>query len=207
MCFDPVSAFAAVKATVAGLGTALSGAGGAAAGAGGAAAGAGSAWGTLGTVATAGSGLISAYSAVQNGNAQAEAANAMAKQQDQAAQQALEAGDREALLQQRRAAALQGENKVALAASGIDVNSTAALDLLGDSQLQANEDLFAIRTDAARTASGYGQQAASSRTAAQSARSQGRWGAVNTLLQTGAKVGDRYRPLVQQNRVRAQGGY
>lgn len=204
MCLDPVSAFAAVQTALSSVGTAISGAlGGGAAGAGAAS----TAWGTLGTAATIGSGALSAYSAIQNGAAQADAANAAARQQEQAAQQALEAGEREDQLTRRRVGALQGENRAALAASGIDVNSTAALDLINDTNLQAEEDMFAIREDAARRASGFGQQAANYRTEARNAKSSSRWGAVNTALGTAARVGDRYRPIVNQNRVRAQGGY
>lgn len=205
MCLDPVSAFAAVQTALSSVGTAISGALGGAGAAG--AAGAGTAWGTIGTAATIGSGALSAYSAIQNGAAQADAANAAARQQEQAAQQALEAGEREDQLTRRRVGALQGENRAALAASGIDVNSTAALDLINDTNLQAEEDMFAIREDAARRASGFGQQAANYRTEARNAKSSSRWGAVNTALGTAARVGDRYRQIVNQNRVRAQGGY
>lgn len=205
MCLDPVSAFAAVQTALSSVGTAISGALGGAGAAGAGAA--GTAWGTLGTAATIGSGALSAYSAIQNGAAQADAANAAAHQQEQAAQQALEAGEREDQLTRRRVGALQGENQAALAASGIDVNSTAALDLINDTNLQAEEDMFAIREDAARRASGFGQQAANYRTEARNAKSSSRWGAVNTALGTAARVGDRYRPIVNQNRVRAQGGY
>lgn len=205
MCLDPVSAFAAVQTALSSVGTAISGALGGAGAAGAGAA--GTAWGTLGTAATIGSGALSAYSAIQNGAAQADAANAAARQQEQAAQQAIEAGEREYQLTRRRVGALQGENRAALAASGIDVNSTAALDLINDTNLQAEEDMFAIREDAARRASGFGQQAANYRTEARNAKSSSRWGAVNTALGTAARVGDRYRPIVNQNRVRAQGGY
>lgn len=198
MCFDPVTALGALK----GITTAIGG--GAAAS--GAAAGS-SIWGTLGTAATVGSGLVSAYSAIQSGNAQASAANATAVAQEEAALQALEAGERETLLHRRRVGQMQGENRVALAASGVDVNSTAALDLLNDNRMQAGEDAFAIRENAVRSANTYGQQAANSRTEAGNARSAGRWGAFGTVLGTAAKVGERYRPYVNQQRVAARGGY
>lgn len=198
MCFDPISALGALK----GITTAIMG-GGAATGA----AASGSIWGTLGTAATVGSGLVSAYSAIQSGNAQAAAANATAAAQDKAALEALEAGERENLLARRRAAQFTGENRVAMAANGVDVNSATALDLLNDDRMQQEEDAFAIRENAVRSANAYGQQAANSRTEARNAKSAGRWGAVGTVLGTAAKVGERYRPMVNQQRVAARGGY
>lgn len=195
MCFDPISALGALK----GIGTALTG--------GGAAASAGGFWGTLGTAATAGSGLISAYSAIQSGNAQAAAANATADAQERAALEALEAGERENLLARRRAAQFNGDNRVAMAANGVDVNSATALDLLNDNRLQQEEDAFAIRENARRSANTYGQQAANSRTEARGAKSAGRWGAAGTILGTAARVGERFRPMVNSNRVAERGGY
>lgn len=201
MCFDPLSAMTALKAAVTGF-TGLLGGGAAAGGAA-----AGGAWGALGTAATVAGGVVSAYSAVQNSKAAAAAANASAEQADHAALQALEAGEREELLHQRRVGALIGENRAALAASGVDVNSTAALDLLQDTNKQAAEDAFAIRENAQRQASGYGREAANYRTEAANAKSSGRWGAANTILGTVATVGSKYRHYVQQNRVQQRGGY
>ncbi|MGL5829113.1 MAG: hypothetical protein ACRC0L_06035 [Angustibacter sp.] len=156
--------------------------------------------GTLGTVATVGGGLISAYSTYQNGKAQAAAAEATAIQQDNAARQAIEAGERENKLHRRQVAKFQADNTVALAASGVDVNSTASLDILQDTRVQAEEDAFAIRENAVRSANSYGQDAANSRTSARNARSAGRWGAVQTILGTATAVGDRYKYLAPKVR-------
>lgn len=199
MCFDPMTALAAIKGVTTALGGASAASGAAAAGSG--------IWGTVGTIATAGSGILSAYSAIQNGNAASAAAEATARAQETAALQAMEAGDRENLLHRRRVGQLQGENRAALAANGVDVNSTAALDLLQDTRLQAEEDAFAIRENAVRSANAYGQQAANSRTEGANAKSGSRWGAAGTILGTAAKVGDRFKPYVNSQRVKAQGGY
>lgn len=201
MCFDPLS--------IGALGSLLTGGGTAAAGAGaaGAAAAGTSIWGTLGTAASIGSGVLGAVSSVQSGNAQAAAMNLQAQQQERAALQTMEAAEREATLTQRRAAAQRGQNRVAMAAAGVDVNSVEALDLLENFDTAVEEDLFAIREQGVRGANSFGQDAANSRAQGASAQSQGRWGAGTSLLSTAAKVGERWRPYVYQNRVRAQGGY
>ena len=107
--------------------------------------------------------------------------------------QAVAAGERENDLQRRRVGQLQGDNRAALAASGVDVNSGAAIELLKDTRWQAEEDALAIRENATRNANTYGQQAANSRADAASAKSAGMWGSVGTVLGTATKVGDRYK--------------
>lgn len=199
MCFDPISLLATMGLSSAGTAAAGAAAGTAAAGS--------SIMGTIGTIASIGSGVVGAVSSIQSGNAAAAAANATAQQQERAAVQALEASEREATLTQRRAAQMRGENRVALAAQGVNVNSTEALELLENFDTQVEEDLFAIRENGVRAANSYGQDAANSRAQGASARSQGRWGAASTLLGTAARVGERWRPYVYQNRVNAQGGY
>lgn len=192
MCFDPIS-LAATVGTFFGGGTA--------------AAGAAAGWGALGTAATIGSSVLGAYTAVQSGKATQAAAMATAKQQEQAAEQALDAGEREVDLLRRRAGQQRGANRVAMAASGVDVNSATALDLLKNFDDQVNEDAYQISLQSTRTANTYGQQAANSRAEGRSAASAGNWGAGSSLLQGAAKVGERWRPYVYNNRVKAQGGY
>lgn len=201
MCFDPISLLATMGLTSAG--TAAAGAAGAA----GTAAAGSSIMGTIGTIASIGSGVVGAVSSIQGGNAAAAAASATAQQQERAAIQAMEASEREAMLTQRRAAQMRGENRVALAAQGVNVNSVEALELLENFDTQVEEDLFAIRENGVRAANSYGQDAANSRAQGASAKSQGRWGAGSSLLSTAARVGERWRPYVYQNRVTAQGGY
>lgn len=180
MCFDPIT----LAASFASMGTTLSSA----------------LSGTLGTVATIGSGIVGAVSSVQQGNAAAAAARATADQQEKAAMQTLEAAEMEEMRMRRSFMRQQGENRVALAASGVDVGSTAALDLLGDNRSEFEEDAYVIRTNAAREANSYGMAAAASRQEGANAKSRGRWGAASTLLSTATLVGDRHKKYVQQGR-------
>lgn len=197
MCFDPVSLSAMAGSLFAGGGAAAGTAAGAAA----------TGWGTLGTIATVGSGLVSTMGMMQQGKAAAAAANATAQQQELAAQQTLEASDRELTLLRRQQAQVQGGNRVALAAAGVDVNSQEAMDLLNDYDLQADEDAFVIRENSLRAARGYGQQAANSRLEGANAKSRSRYGAAGTILETATKVGDRWKPYVYEGRMKAEGGY
>lgn len=148
--------------------------------------------GAIGTVASAASGVVGAYSAIQSGNAAAAAAEATAKQQEAAARESIIAGDEESDRQRRAGAATLSQQKIAMAANGVDLNSASALELLDDTKTGIEQDAFAIRKNATNQAENYYQMAANSRTEANNARSQGTWGAVGSLLSTGAKVGEKY---------------
>lgn len=149
--------------------------------------------GSIGTAASAASGAVGAYSAIQQGNAAKEAAKATAAQQEAAARESLRQGEQESDKQRRAGAAMMAQQKVAMAANGIDLGSTAAIEVLDDTKTGIEQDAFAIRHNATSTAMGYAQQAANSLTQGRNARSESRWGAFNTILNTGAKVGPKFR--------------
>lgn len=195
MCVDPIS-LAAIGSTVAGTAGA-----------------AGSTLGGLSTIFSVGSGLLGAYATFQNSRAQAAALEEQAAQQEAAARERLEQG-REESDRRRRAGAIQlGEQRAALAANGIDVEGDLALNLLDDSSTIISEDAFSIRENSRRGAQGLSQQAANSRTQATNARSEGTFGAISTILTTGAKVGSKFRQYSQPQQpdrwrgLRAAGAY
>lgn len=173
----------------------LLGAGGAAAGAGAATAGTWASMGAmakLGVLAQAGAGVMGAVGAVQSANAQAEAANASAAAADKAAAQAMETGHQKAELRTRRAAKLIGEQKVAMAANGVDVTGATAMDLLDESRDDAIDDAMVIASDAHRQAEGYAQTAANYRTQANSAKAMGPAKAFTTLLGSASGIASRW---------------
>lgn len=175
MCVDPIS-LAAIGSTVAGsVGAAESTLGG------------------LSTIFSVGSGLLGAYATFQDSRAQASALEQQAAQQEAAARDRLEQGREESDRRRRAGAIQQGQQVAALAANGIDVEGDLALDLLDDSSTLVSEDAFSIRENARRGATGLSQQAANSRTSAANARSEGTFGAISTVLTTGAKVGSKFR--------------
>ena len=178
MCIDPLTMMASLKAAGTAITAGLSG--------------------TLGTVATVGGGILSAYSMHQQGKAANAAAQETAKAQDAAALQTMEAADREDLLMRKRFAQQEGGNKVALAASGVDVNSAGALELLGENRREFEEDALVIRTNAQRSANSQGLSAAATRQEGLNAKSAGTWGAVGSILSTASRVGDRYKKRAGQ---------
>lgn len=130
--------------------------------------------GTIGTVATAASGVVGAYSSIQSGNAAAAAAEATAKQQTAAARESLIAGEEESDRQRRAGAVMLAQQKVAMAANGVDLGSASALEMLDDTKAGIEADAFAIRKNATNQAQNYSQMAANSITEGRNAKSQGR---------------------------------
>lgn len=196
--------FVAALPALASLGSTILGGGAAATGAAAATAGS-SLFSTLGTIATIGSGAIGAYSSIQSGNAAAAAAEATAKQQDAAAKQTLIQGEEESDRQRRAGAVMMAQQRVAQAANGIDASGTTAIEMLNDTKAAIEDDAFAIRQNAQRSAQGLSQQAANSLTEGQNAKREGFWGGMGTILSTGARVGEKYS---QWARSRAgQGSY
>lgn len=141
-------------------------------------------------------GLFTAVTTIQQANTAAAVAAQNAEAQDEAARDALEQGRQESDRRRRAAAALLGQQKVAMAANGVDLSSDTALDLLDDTKFLSEEDAFAIRENNLRNAKGFAQQAANYRAEAASARSAGLFGGISTLLTTGVKVGKRWAPYV-----------
>lgn len=152
--------------------------------------------GSLGTVATIGSGLITAYSQMQNAKAATQAAEQTATAQERAAFETLQQGEDESDRRRAAGAAIKSENRVALAASGVDVGGEHALDLLDDQSTIVEEDAFAIRETARRRATGFSQDAANSLTEANSQRSEATFAPISTILTTAAKVGSKYTPYI-----------
>lgn len=149
--------------------------------------------GGIGTAASAASGAVGAYSALQQGNAAESAAKATAAQQQEAAVESLRQGTEESDRQRRAGAAQIAQQKIAMAANGVDLGAASAIEVMDDTKAMIEEDAFAIRHNAGQQAKGYAQQAANSLTQGRNARSESRWGAFNTILNTGARVGPKFR--------------
>lgn len=189
MCMDPLSA--ALMAGGAGGQGALAGITGLF-----------SSFGGIGTAATVASGAVGAYSSIQAGNAAAAAAEATAARQQEAAQDSLRMGEDESDRQRRAGAAVLAQKRVAMAANGVDTSAITAIEQLDDTKNLIETDAFAIRQNATKQATGFSQQAANSLTEGLNARSQGRFGAVSTLLSTGAKVGSKYSQWARERAPR-----
>lgn len=171
MCVDPATMIAGISKAAAAIGSSLGG---------------------LSTAVSIGGGVLSAYGQMQNAKAQERANLRTAALQDQAALDAIEQGNQESDRRRRAGAAIAAENKVGMAANGVDVSGAHALDLLDDQQALIAEDAFTIRANSRKQAGQYSQQASNSRADAASAKSQAIFAPVKTLLGTASKVGSKY---------------
>lgn len=118
---------------------------------------------TLLIAATATQALGQAYSAL-SANAQARGqAQQAAMNRDAAnvaAADALERGNEEQQRHYRKVSAMQGAQRAAMAANGIDIGFGSALDVVGDTAMYGEEDASSIAKNTVREARGFEIQAA-----------------------------------------------
>ena len=152
-------------------------------------------------VATIGAGYNALQTSAQQ-RYQARVADQNAKLSAQAAQQEQQNTRDAALQHYRKVAQLQGEQRVAMAAGGLDVNFGNAADLTADTQMLAREDASRIYRQGAENVRGrdiegsnYRSQAQASRQAASGALIGGAFEMAGTAL-GGAS---------QYSRLKAQG--
>ena len=98
---------------------------------------------------------------------------------------ALKRGEENVENYKKQARQLQGSQKVALAAQGIEIDSGSALDIQSDTEAQIAEDIATIKNNAWRQSFGYEQEAVSERMAGQYANLASRNKANTTLLAGG----------------------
>jgi hypothetical protein len=134
----------------------------------------------------------SSYAQYQKGEAEAKAAQMQANSERAASADSLQRGAAAAGRARTEGSQLVGENKVALAAAGVDVQEGSAAAGLADTRSQSELDVGTIRTNAAREAWGHDVQAGQLDYAAKNARYQGRLGAAATFIGGAAQVGGGY---------------
>lgn len=161
----------------------------------------------LTTALTIGSTLIGGAAQIQAGNAQAAASryNAQVSEMnatlaDRAAKDALERGKVEEQKQRMEVAALQGRQRAAIGANGVDMSFGSPLDTLVDTAVMGELDALTIRRNAAREARDYEVQgvnyradATLSRMNAKASQTGGFLAAAGTVLGGGADAYKTYR--------------
>jgi hypothetical protein len=175
----------------------------------------------LTTILMIGSTLIGGYAQIQAGNAQAAqyAAQAQASQYnaqvaemnatlaDRAAKDAIERGATEEQRKRMEVAQLQGRQRAAMAANGVDLTFGSPLDTLVDTAVMGELDALTIRRNAAREAYDFDVQgmnyradatlsrmgATSALAGASAAKTGGYLSAAGTVLGGGAKAYQTYR--------------
>jgi hypothetical protein len=126
-------------------------------------------------------------------NAQAAAEEQNARLSDEQARDSMRRGAYDELKLRRQMSILQGQQRSALAASGVEVDTGSPLELQEASLREGEQDAAVIRYNAERDAWGHQVQAVNHRNAAGAARASGRnamtgavIGAGTSLLTTGA---------------------
>lgn len=167
--------------------------------------------GTLTLIATVGSTLLGAAGQIQQGNAAAEASRYNAKVADmnatmseRRARDALERGAREEQQKRAEVAALQGRQRAAMGANGVDLSFGSPLDTIVDTAVLGELDALTIRKNAANES--YDQKvnavngrsdATLSRMNADASQTGGYLAAAGTLLGGAAKSYSEYkRPTI-----------
>jgi opacity protein-like surface antigen len=115
------------------------------------------------------------------------------------AQDALRRGEIEEKQHRIKVGQLAGRQRSVLAASGVDVSSGSALDILGDTAELGELDALTIRSNAAREAYNYRVQASNSQAssalsslAGQNARTSSYIGATSSLLGGATSMADKW---------------
>lgn len=146
-------------------------------------------------VASIASAGVAAYGMVQQGKTAQQVADNNAKMAEYAAQDAQRKGEEDAMAVQRKAAALKSNQRVALAANGLDLSYGTAADLQDQTDFFAQSDAATARTNASREAwrlrAGGQQELAMG----EAARTNANLSAAGTLIGTaGAVAGKWYAP-------------
>ena len=146
----------------------------------------------IGLVAQGAAGVASAVGAVNQGNIAAAEAEANSKLQAEAARQAIDEGAQASSERFKEGRKLMARQRAVMAANGIDVNSDQSLDMLEDTRIDTTEDVYSIRTNAARQADQFRQSQANYSSQADAAKTTARYGAAGTLLSTAGRVSSRW---------------
>jgi hypothetical protein len=135
----------------------------------------------LGTTVSAMGSITAGIAAQRQGQFQAKVAEQNAKMADESARDAIEQGKRDNLLHYRRQAQLQGTQRAAMAANGIDLSFGSALNVQGDTKMIGREDADAISENAMRASRGYSIEAINYRGQASASRMEGKAGLIGGI--------------------------
>ena len=141
---------------------------------------------------TAVAGGVAAKGQYDSGKYQQQVAQNNAFVQTQMAKGARETGERNEMRHRLAVAKAKSGQRAALGASGRDVNSGSALDLIGDTAMIGELDALTLRSNADLEA--YQHQVGASNSIAQGRldRLRGNYGSASTLLSTSGTVSEQW---------------
>jgi hypothetical protein len=132
---------------------------------------------------------VAAAGAYEQGQYQSDVAKNNAVIQQRMADDALRRGEIEVENHQRKVAALKGEQRAAMGANGVAIDSGTSLGVLEDTAQFGALDALTIRSNAQREAFGMNMAAMNSRADADMASTAGKYNAAATLLSGAGSVG------------------
>lgn len=144
---------------------------------------------TLTIAATAVASIGTVYGGMQaqaQGNYQAKVANQNAKLAGEAARQETDNTRDAALAHYRKVSALQGQQRVAMAAGGIDVDFGNAADLAADTKMLAQEDTRRIYDQGAENVRGFNIEGMNYQADGRAAKQAGNGAFVGSLFSAGS---------------------
>lgn len=131
---------------------------------------------------------VSAYGKVRAGNETQGIFNQNAQLAEWQAQDAEARGEANAKIARRKTEQVIGEQRVRLAAQGVDVNRGSALDVQADAAYLGELDALTIQNNAAKEAWGYRVQGADYRKRGKIAKREGEFGAYTTILSSTGSI-------------------
>lgn len=135
---------------------------------------------------------MSAYGMYQTGKYNQQVAENNAQTAELQAEDAIERGEEDTRLKRREIARLKGQQRTAIASSGLVVDEDTGADVLMDTEMLGTEDVLAIRNNAQREAWAYRTQASNFRAGGALARAEGDFGATASLLSGAGSVADKW---------------
>lgn len=132
--------------------------------------------------------IQSGIAAKKMGNYEYEIAQKNAAMDRNAAQDAIQRGRIEEQRQYRRMAQLQGAQRAAMAANGIDTEFGSALDIQVDTKKIGWEDAATIRENAIREAKGFEINAWNQEASGRAAKAKGQNAFVGSLFDAGGTI-------------------
>jgi hypothetical protein len=137
---------------------------------------------------------VTAYGQYEQGEYQSKVARNNAIIQDRLAKDAVKRGEVSEQRHRLKVAQMKGKQRAKLAASGVDLSSGSASQILTDTAEFGELDALTIRSNAEREAFGYQVKGSNYLAESELARSEGRYGAASTILSGGSQVSSRWNP-------------
>lgn len=136
---------------------------------------------------------VSVYSSLEQARYNKEVAANNATTAEYQAEDAIARGELAEKQQRLSTKKLIGQQKSAIAGSGFTIGEGSAEDVILDTAALGEEDVFAIRSNAAREAWSYRLQGAGALAQGQLATAEGRSGAATSLLSGSASVASKWQ--------------